>query len=174
MKSFKSFIRENEKEDEEHGYETYFTPERHLRMKREAADKDLHKTKGVGAGASVTAQFTKNVRIPTGVLSRTDGANGEEEYRDDPSSPKNVSLEKEIGHPKNFNSEKNPVAVSVNHKGQPYVHEGNHRIAYAKRHGIPYVHARVSYHLGGEQAKGAYHPDMIKKMQGLTYEDQNK
>lgn len=163
MKTFKHFIRENEQEDD-HGYEAYFTPGRHLRMKREVADKDYDKTKGIGAGSSVTAQFTKNVRIPTRLLDKTPGAHGEHETRNDPSNPKNVSLEKEVGDPKNFDTEKNPIAISVNHRGEPFVQEGNHRIAYARRHGISHVNARVSYHLGGEGEKGPYHPDKVKKM----------
>jgi hypothetical protein len=72
------------------------------------------------------------------------------------------NLEKEIGHPDNFNSEANPISIGINHRGEPHVMEGNHRLAYALKHKIPHIHAEVRYYNGGEEASGPMHPSKLK------------
>jgi hypothetical protein len=52
----------------------------------------------------------------------------------------------------------------INHKGQPYIYEGNNRIAYAVKHNIPHLNTEVQYINGGEQAEGPAHPNRIKEL----------
>ena len=117
-----------------------------LKNKQEDAEKTYERRRGI-TGA-VTGYFDRKVKLPTSSLSGLRGARGEESYRTD--SAKMSDLEKEIGHPSKFDSEKHPVSIGINHRGEAHVVEGNHRIAYAAKHGIPHVHAEVRYYNGGE------------------------
>lgn len=122
---------------------------------RERAEKSGRKISG-----PVTGYHSSPVRISTNRLHRVPGAEGEHRYRDN--SRKLQELEKTIGHPSKFDSQKHPVVVGVNHRGEGYVIEGNHRIAYARKHKIPHVHAEVRYYAGGEEVKGPYHPSKFR------------
>jgi hypothetical protein len=170
MKSFKQFLYEAAefKQDnpaargEEGGKEW-------LERNKKYAEEDAAKAKGRGAtgkgiSGAQTGYFKGLVKLPVSALHKMKGANNEEAYRDDNSSDKNKNLEKTIGHPDKFNSKKHPPLIAVNHKGEPHIMEGNHRIAYAKRHGISHVHAEVKYWNGGEDVKGSMHPDKVKDM----------
>lgn len=130
-----------------------------LKDKQEHANKHYNTRKTTGA---VTGSFDKLVHLPVTHLHKIHGELGEHHYRD--RSDKLKNLEKEIGHPKNFDSKKHPPLVGVNHKGEAHVIEGNHRIAYAKKHGISHMHVEYRYFNGGEDVKGEHHPETIKKL----------
>jgi hypothetical protein len=55
----------------------------------------------------------------------------------------------------------NKVVVAVNHYGQPYLLEGNTRVAVAHSLGIPKVKAEVRYWNGAEKVDGPMHPDQV-------------
>lgn len=55
----------------------------------------------------------------------------------------------------------NKVVVAVNHYGQPYLLEGNTRVAVAHTLGIPKVKAEVRYWNGAENVDGPMHPDQV-------------
>jgi LAS superfamily LD-carboxypeptidase LdcB len=55
----------------------------------------------------------------------------------------------------------NKVVVAVNHYGQPYLLEGNTRVAVAHSLGIPKVKAEVRYWNGAENVDGPMHPDQV-------------
>ena len=115
-----------------------------------------------GITGSTTGYFNKNLRLPTSYLRRLPGAMGEERYR--AAGSKLKRLEDEVGHPDNFNSKDHPILIGVNQEGQAHIVEGNHRVAYADKHGISHVHAEVKYFNGGEEVEGNHHPDkMIKR-----------
>ena len=57
--------------------------------------------------------------------------------------------------------EGNKVVVGVNHYGQPYLIEGNTRVAVAHAMGVPKVKAEVRYWNGAEEADGPMHPDQV-------------
>lgn len=124
-----------------------------------------------GIVGSTTGYFNHKAKIPTDKLDYLPGARGEHEFRDNSEKLKN--LEKEIGHPSNFNSKKYPIMVGVNHNGNAHVMEGNHRLAYAKKYGISPIHTEVKYYNGGEEYKpkhpdtlphrsGGFHPSIVK------------
>jgi hypothetical protein len=58
----------------------------------------------------------------------------------------------------------NKVVVAVNHYGQPYLLEGNTRVAVAHTLGIPKVKAEVRYWNGAENVDGPMHPDQVFSM----------
>ena len=59
------------------------------------------------------------------------------------------------------NQKGNKVVVAVNHYGQPYLLEGNTRVAVAHSLGIPKVKAEVRYWNGAENVDGPMHPDQV-------------
>lgn len=58
----------------------------------------------------------------------------------------------------------NKVVVGVNHYGQPYIVEGNTRLAVADALGIPTIKAEVRYWNGGEDVAGPMQPDKVLAM----------
>ena len=165
MLSFKTFIKENSeiqfRQDNPGG--------NWLKNKQEYAEERMKNSPSESAASrgisgSTTGYFNKNLKLPTSYLGKLPGAMGEEKFRS--KSSKLENLEKEVGHPDNFKSEEHPILVGVNHKGHAHIVEGNHRVAYAQKHGIPHVHAEVKYYNGGEEVKGEHHPDkMIARTQ---------
>lgn len=55
----------------------------------------------------------------------------------------------------------NKVVVGVNHYGQPYLLEGNTRVAVAHFLGIPKIKAEVRYWNGAENVDGPMHPEKV-------------
>jgi hypothetical protein len=55
----------------------------------------------------------------------------------------------------------NKVVVAVNHFGQPYLLEGNTRVAVAHSMGVPKVKAEVRYWNGAENVDGPMHPEKV-------------
>jgi len=133
-----------------------------LRNKQSYANESYHRNKGISG--SVTGSFSHTVKLPVVAIMRLPGLMDEHEYRNDPDTPKMKSLEKSVKDSGKFDSKNNPIFITVNHKGEAFVNEGNHRLAYAAKHGIQDIQAEVKYYNGGElSASGALHPDYIKK-----------
>ena len=112
----------------------------------------------------VTGRFSRDLELPVSHLAKIHGLRDEHEYRDDPNSQKSKSLDDDVKKSGGFNSKENPICVTVNHLGEPYVLEGNHRLAHAIRHGIKKIHTEVKYFNGGEKVKGIMHPDTALKL----------
>ena len=55
----------------------------------------------------------------------------------------------------------NTVVVGVNHKGEPYILEGNTRVAVASQLGEPFVKTEVRYWNGGEMVQGPFIPQAV-------------
>ena len=140
-----------------------------LESKQRQAEKS--RKGGTRITGSTTAWSDKPFRLPVSKLKNIRGASGEEKWRNDPKSSKYQSLEKEVGEPSNFSSDEHPITLHIDHRGVPYVGEGNHRLAYAARHGISHIHARVKYFNGGEQADGKFSPEKIKDMHKIDKAD---
>jgi hypothetical protein len=145
----------------------YIPSEEWLKDKQEEAERAISTgrkdTYGKGVMTSQTARFNL-VNLPVSDLYTLPGANQEQQRREDTTTGKNIRLEAEIGIPSNFDTKKHPIHVLVNHKGEAYISEGNHRLAYAKRHGIKNVFAKIDYVAGGERANGPMSPDKVKSL----------
>jgi len=165
MLSFKTFIKENSEiqfRQDNPGGNWLKNKQADAEEKMKGGPKETASSRGITG--STTGYFNKNLKLPTSYLRTLPGAMGEERYR--AAGSKLKSLEDEVGHPDNFKSEDHPILIGVNHKGQAYIVEGNHRVAYADKHGIPHVHAEVKYYNGGEEIEGEHHPDkMIARAQ---------
>lgn len=160
MLSFKNFL----KEETELKLRVDNPGGRWLQGKQDAAEERMKNgpsetASSRGITGSTTGYFNKRIPLPTSYLNSLPGAMGEENFRG--FSSKLKRLEDEVGHPDNFKSEDHPILVGVNHKGHAHIVEGNHRVAYANKHGIKSVHAEVKYFNGGEEVKGFHHPDKI-------------
>lgn len=115
-----------------------------------------------GLNGKVTGYFNKNLHLPTHYLKNVPGAMGEHHYRDDFSSSKHQSLDKNVKSSGKFDTEKHAILIGINHKGKPHVLEGNHRLAHAIKHGHEKIHASVQYYNGGESVLGqGFHPDQL-------------
>lgn len=166
MFSFKQFISENVKFNQGH-----IPSEEWLKGKQDDAEHYAKKAKsenhvGVhekGYAGSTTGHF-KEIKLPVDHIKHLPGVHNEQKHRDDTSTSKSTDLEKDVGHPSKFDSKKHPIHILVNHKGEAHVSEGNHRLAYAKRHGITHIHANVDYFNGGERVNGHMHPDKLKAL----------
>lgn len=104
-----------------------------------------------------TAYFRDNVEIPTELLSTVPGGNKELPA---PGEYKYDRLTKEVLA---NGWQPSPIAVAVNHLGQPYIMEGNNRSAMAQVLGIPSLPARLEWVNGAEEVPGAWNPRVIAK-----------
>jgi hypothetical protein len=57
--------------------------------------------------------------------------------------------------------------ITVDHRGMPFVSEGNHRIMAAAKLGWDYLPVEVRYFNGAENVDGPLHPDRIREMHGV-------
>jgi hypothetical protein len=153
MKSFQDYINEN-------ADLRYDNPGGDwLKHKQEDAEASYGRFKGI-TGSTTAYTRNRTIKLKVDAIKHLPGARGEEAYRDH--SSKMADLEKDVGHPHNFNSEKYPIMLAVNHRGEAFVQEGNHRLAYAAKHKIPHIHAEVRYYNGGEEKDGPLHPSKLK------------
>lgn len=58
----------------------------------------------------------------------------------------------------------NPILIRVNHRGEPYILEGNNRVAVADRLGIKSIPVEISYVNGGERVEGVLSPAKVLEM----------
>lgn len=58
--------------------------------------------------------------------------------------------------------------ITVDHRGMPFVSEGNHRIMAAAKLGWDYLPVEVRYFNGAEDVDGPLHPDRIREMHGIN------
>lgn len=56
-----------------------------------------------------------------------------------------------------------PVFINVNHRGEAFINEGNHRAKLARLHNQRTVPVTVSYFAGGENAPGPWNLDDMRK-----------
>jgi len=119
---------------------------------------------GKGLSGATTGYFTKPLKLPVKHLKHIPGANDEQNHRDKFDSHKHTEHSKSV-EKHGFNTKDNPIMIGVNHRGKPYVLEGNHRLAHAIKHRHSHIHAEVQYYNGGEDVKGqGFHPDQVKHL----------
>ena len=97
--------------------------------------------------------------LPTHVLKSIEPLNNEKRVAGEPRFDdlmSSVSKEGFDPHQKG-----NKVVVAVNHRGKPFILEGNTRVAVAHAMGVPSVKAEVRYWNGAEEADGPMHPDQV-------------
>ncbi len=103
-----------------------------------------------------------NMFLPTDVLSGFAGLNDEKRGAGEVQYERLLAEAKKDGFDQNQKG--NKVVVAVNHYGQPYLLEGNTRVAVASALGIPTVKAEVRYWNGGEDVSGPMEPNKVLAM----------
>ena len=121
------------------------------------------KSKVEGLTGKITAYISKPIKIKVKKLIKIPGAAGEEKTRISNKTPEGSLLDQIIKKPNNFTEVINPITIGVNKDGTAYIMDGNHRLGYAKRHGLPHLKAVVKYYNGSEDAKGPFSPKKLLK-----------
>jgi hypothetical protein len=157
MKSFKTFVEEEERQPQFHrdnpGGDW-------LKYKQEDAEEGNfahHK----GIRGAVTATW-RGLKMPPADLVKLPGARGEEEYRK-PGQPKYDRMKQRVDENGWDHDPINSIYVAVNHKGDAYIGEGNHRSQVAHDTNVPWIWGEVRYFNGGERVPGPWHPDEVRK-----------
>lgn len=109
---------------------------------------------------SVTAYTRQPVMLPVPELDQLKGAMGEETHRV-AGQPKFDALAEQV-EAEGFKMDA-PILIGINHKGDPYIIEGNHRVAVAAATGVPAIPAEVKWFNGAEQTAQFWTPDMVTK-----------
>jgi hypothetical protein len=130
-----------------------------LKHKQDYADP---RRKYINGAITGTIGSSKDMYLPTASLKGVPGLNDERRV---PGEPKFDALMEDVKK-RGFKADQddNKVVVAVNHMGQPYLLEGNTRVAVAHASGVPHVRAEVRYWNGGEDVDGDFHPDKVTAM----------
>ncbi len=113
---------------------------------------------------SVTGSLNNIIALPVNLLNKIEGANDEHLYRNNKGGEKFERLNKDLqkkGAEKIYKD--SPILVGVNHKGVPYILEGNHRVSVALANGIKTIPVEVKYWNGGEGVQGVLTPEIVKQ-----------
>jgi hypothetical protein len=124
---------------------------------RAYAAKKYDPKRGRVIAGTATAGFEG--RLPTSMVSSLPGENGEHKNKeiltDYKASPIKESIKNE--------GVKEPITIFVNHLGDAYISEGNHRAALAKEFKHKDVPVEVRYFAGGELVDGPWKLDKFRK-----------
>ena len=117
-----------------------------------------------------TTGVIRDLHLPTDMLSNLKGVNNEHEFRDGQVHFHAAGSKRKFDDIKHSfeagEKQEWPVDIRVNHLGDAYISEGNHRVAVSKAMGRPTVYANITYHNGGEDVDGPMHPSKILKVIG--------
>lgn len=112
-----------------------------------------------GIGGSVTGRYKNIILVPTSILDKLKGVNNEHTHRDNVDDVKFKRLLPSVQEHGMLPTE--AVFVVINHLGEAYISEGNHRVAVAKYLGIKEVPTEIRYFNGGEDADGPLSPAVV-------------
>jgi hypothetical protein len=133
-----------------------------LAEKQEYADSTYARNNGIVG--PTTAYFKQPLTLPTEALAGLPGARGEQRMRGDPQFDALMAEVKENG----WHQDTSPILLAVNHRGEPFIVEGNTRVAVAQALNQPVVHAEVKWLNGGEEVKKGWAPDDVTKLANDT------
>lgn len=119
---------------------------------------------------TATVGLNNKLTLPTEMVAKLKGVNDENPV---PGTMKYDRLAEDVDE-KGFTNE-NPVAIVVNHKGEAYINDGNHRAAVARDKGVPRLASTVYWMNGAEDVPGPWHPDNVlphvKPVEAKTFLD---
>jgi hypothetical protein len=139
-----------------------------LRGKQENADRAMAESsrglgrRGITGPVTGTMGMETDMFLPTDRLSSLTGLMDENRRPGDPKFDDLLERVREEGFDPNQTG--NRIVISVNHRGEPFVLEGNTRIAVARELGIPNVKAEVRYWNGGEDVDGPFSPENVARI----------
>jgi hypothetical protein len=116
---------------------------------------DSRTASGKGLVGATTARA--NIDIPISMLQNVSGAYNEKRMPGVPGFDDLLKTVKKEG----WNPD--PISLAINHKGEPYIYEGNTRVAVAKALGIPSIPTTIHWMNGAENASGNWHIENFAK-----------
>lgn len=127
-----------------------------LRRKRENAD-EATRSGFIKVSGPETATLRRPIELDPRKLEVIPGNMGEVRV---PGDPKYDALRPKI-EAEGFQN--HPILVGINHRGEPYIIEGNTRTAVARDLGIDRIPAEVRYYAGGEGVEGPMMPSLLEQ-----------
>jgi hypothetical protein len=118
--------------------------------------------RGVTGSVTGTMGMETDMFLPTDRLSSLTGLMDERRRPGDLQFDALLARVREEGF--DPNQAGNRIVIAVNHRGEPFVLEGNTRIAVARELGIPNVKAEVRYWNGGEMVDGPFAPGNVARI----------
>lgn len=123
-----------------------------LKSQRRRAEESRRPVSG-----AVTGYLKRPIELDPQKLAVIPGASGERRVPGDPQYDNLRPLVEAEGLYKD-----SPILVGINHRGEPYIIEGNTRAAVARDLGIDRIPAEVRYFAGGEQVGGLMEPGLLE------------
>jgi len=127
-----------------------------LENKQKWAEEDY--AKGQKVSGPVTG-YTRVVDFPVSEAIKINGANNETPVK---GTPKFDNLMESVERD-GFNDD-SPILIGINHRGEPYILEGNNRAAVANAVGKDTIKAEIKYYAGGETKDGALTPKKLEEL----------
>jgi hypothetical protein len=128
-----------------------------LENQRRRADETLDRNRLKVSGAT-TGYLKNRIELDPRKLAVIPGASGERRVPGDPQYDNLRPLVEREG----LHSD-SPILVGINHRGEPYIIEGNTRTAVARDLGLRSVPAEVRYFAGGEGVEGPMMPSRLEE-----------
>lgn len=112
--------------------------------------------KGLRGDSTATIGYRIPITIPVSLVANVPGRQGEKRV---PGDWQYDTLIKDVN--KRGFTDETPIMVFVNPKGEPYINEGNTRVAIAKLKGVERISAWIDWKNGAHQVEGPWNPDKI-------------
>jgi hypothetical protein len=134
-----------------------------LRGKQESAEASYSNRRGItGSITGTLGSREQDMFLPTSFLRRIPGLQNERRVPGDPQYDALMRDARERGFLPDQGD--NKIVLAINHRGEPFIVEGNTRTAVAGDLGIPNVRVEVRYWNGGEMVDGPFSPENISRI----------
>jgi hypothetical protein len=134
-----------------------------LENKQRVADERYAESRGITGSTTATLGSGKtDMFLPTDFLRRIPGLNRENRR---PGDSRYDDLLRDVQR-RGFlpDQDGNKVVLGINHRGEPFLIEGNTRVAVANDVGVPNVRVEVIYKNGGEMVDGPFSPENVARI----------
>jgi hypothetical protein len=139
-----------------------------LRNKQQNADEAMAESSRGLRRRGVTGSVTGTMGMQTDMFLPTDRLSSLTGLMDENRRPGDLQFDELMARVRKegFDPDQagNRIVIAVNHRGEPFVLEGNTRIAVARELGIPNVKAEVRYWNGAEDVDGPFAPRNIARI----------
>ena len=130
-----------------------------LAYKQKVADDTYARRSGITGSTTATLGQRAEMFLPTDFLRRIPGLLNERRVSGEAQYDALLRNVQEKGFLPDQGG--NKVLLGVNHRGEPFLIEGNTRVAVASDVGVPSVRAEVHYFNGGEMVEGQFAPENV-------------
>jgi hypothetical protein len=137
-----------------------------LAYKQKVADDTYARRSGITGSTTATLGQRAEMFLPTDFLRRIPGLLNERRVSGEAQYDALLRNVQEKGFLPDQGG--NKVLLGVNHRGEPFLIEGNTRVAVASDVGVPSVRAEVHYFNGGEMVEGQFAPENVAGIASLT------